>query len=1028
MYRFAVIALFLHFQQAALSQQKKIVFDHYAVPQGFNSRVCRTVVKTPDGMVWITTDNGLVRYDSKKFRYFQHDPADSTSLSSDFTDQMVADKEGKLWIVAEGGLDIFNPQTEKFSHTYLINEGTKRKDFNPESLYYDSANNRIWAGTWMGLYYCNPGSTEFVKAKTGNKSGEVIKRVFIDIKPWGSKGLWLCNSQGFYKYDFTTGNVEIFHAPEQTDKLHEDAAFCLFPEDDETLWIGTWTRGLIRYDLKLNTWKHFYYSDYTKEQNAVTFVCKTGLKNEEHILWISTPNKGLTAFDKQTGTFRSFYSELQNDKNGINALTNRLLPTASEGMWIASENGLHRYDYSKQLFAEINLSLQKPEFQKAFPLEHISIPLTGAGKDSFCVFDVPYLGVYQYVFGKNEIRQLPEALNKLLSVALFATYIDAAGAFWAGTDKNGLVGYDLATGKFIFPPGQHFTNDWEWVTGFYEDKSNRLWLATYKGLFIIDKSRIEMTAVDVVNNELSKQGLSLNIQGIAADEAGRIWIITGSNDKSKNAIVVLDDKKNNARVYSEKQNKKDRFPADAELNSITSCGSRVYVATSSGLLILKGDESNPQFEILTNKNGLIGNNLAQVICDRRSNIWCSTEFGVSCYIPSKNFFINYPQSSSGIGSQKMPAMYLSPNTGSIYLCQQGLLNCFNPDEIAVEAMPRIHFSGMQVFNKPFLYNNKQIADGDIIRLNHDQNMISVEFTGMSFRNPDDNQFAYRLDGLEDEWIVSKNNIASYTNLAPGKYKLFVKVSNSSGVWSAQPAVITFIIRPPFWKTWWFISLIGLFVAGSLYALYRYRINKVMEMQKMRNSISRNLHDEIGSTLTSISILSNVSQQAMDKEPQQAKEMLQKIADQSKSIQQNMSDIVWAIRSDNDKIENLLVRMREYAAQTLEQLNIRTHISINESLFDKMLSLEARKEVLLIFKEAVNNIAKHSGASEVSILVRKNDRHLILEIKDNGKWKGSGYTSGTGVGSIKLRATSLGGKAEIIPGETGTTVSVEIPIT
>jgi signal transduction histidine kinase/Arc/MetJ-type ribon-helix-helix transcriptional regulator len=227
-----------------------------------------------------------------------------------------------------------------------------------------------------------------------------------------------------------------------------------------------------------------------------------------------------------------------------------------------------------------------------------------------------------------------------------------------------------------------------------------------------------------------------------------------------------------------------------------------------------------------------------------------------------------------------------------------------------------------------------------------------------------------------------------------------------------------------------LALLALVLFAGFTWLNRFKLRKKIQQQAdllaIRNSISKDLHDEIGSTLTSINILSNVSQKAFSSNPQQAREMLGKIAGQSKTVQEKMSDIVWAIRSENEKIESLVARIREYASQTLEPLEIDINISLDDGLTDKELPLQTRKELLLICKEAISNIAKHAGASEVALSFVRNNNALELNIKDNGNWKGNG--TGTGTKSMKERARQLGGNLSIVPGNSGTLVHLLIPIT
>lgn len=227
-----------------------------------------------------------------------------------------------------------------------------------------------------------------------------------------------------------------------------------------------------------------------------------------------------------------------------------------------------------------------------------------------------------------------------------------------------------------------------------------------------------------------------------------------------------------------------------------------------------------------------------------------------------------------------------------------------------------------------------------------------------------------------------------------------------------------------------LAILALGLLTGFTWLNRFKLRKKIQQQAdllaIRNSISKNLHDEIGSTLTSINILSNVSQKALSSNPQQAREMLGKIAGQSKTVQEKMSDIVWAIRSENEMIESLVARIREYASQTLEALDIEIQISLGDELIDKELPIQTRKELLLICKEAISNIAKHAQASQVAVSFGRNKESLELKIKDNGNWKGDG--TGTGTKSMMERARQLGGALSVIPDNSGTMVHLLIPIT
>jgi two-component system sensor histidine kinase UhpB len=199
---------------------------------------------------------------------------------------------------------------------------------------------------------------------------------------------------------------------------------------------------------------------------------------------------------------------------------------------------------------------------------------------------------------------------------------------------------------------------------------------------------------------------------------------------------------------------------------------------------------------------------------------------------------------------------------------------------------------------------------------------------------------------------------------------------------------------------------------------------------VRNNIARDLHDEIGSTLTSIKILSQVSHNNLQKDQGKASSMLEKITEQSSQMQQGMSDIVWAIAPDNDKMENMVVRMREYITHTLEPKNIRTNFEVDEALLSKSISMEHRRDFFLVFKEAINNAAKYSGAGLVDIRLSGDNRKIQLAISDDGVGFDTGrITSSNGIRNMRTRTEALNGKFNIQSSSgKGVKLEIEIPAT
>jgi signal transduction histidine kinase len=269
------------------------------------------------------------------------------------------------------------------------------------------------------------------------------------------------------------------------------------------------------------------------------------------------------------------------------------------------------------------------------------------------------------------------------------------------------------------------------------------------------------------------------------------------------------------------------------------------------------------------------------------------------------------------------------------------------------------------------------------------------------------KYQYKMEGLDKNWsTITDRNEAPYGNLPNGDYTFKVKATNSEGYWSHE-LNYSFTIKPPWWKTIWFRSVEFVFVILVLYSIYRYRLNQILRLQAIRNKIAHDLHDDIGSTLNSISIYSQIAQQ----NPEKKQEALEMIGDSARKVIDAMSDIVWAVNPDNDSFENIILRMRSLAFNLLRAKNIEFTFRTNQSLNHIKLSIERRRNFFLIFKESLNNLVKYSEATLVSIQLFSEGSLIKLIIRDNGK----GFdplqpANGNGLNNMKSRAKEM--KAQI----------------
>ena len=317
----------------------------------------------------------------------------------------------------------------------------------------------------------------------------------------------------------------------------------------------------------------------------------------------------------------------------------------------------------------------------------------------------------------------------------------------------------------------------------------------------------------------------------------------------------------------------------------------------------------------------------------------------------------------------------------------------------------------------------------LISLKYFQNYANFEFGATGFINDKQILYSHRLSGSNDTTWSEPRNIHEvyYASLQPGHYTFEVRTIG----WNNQPGESTrfsFIVKPPFWQTWWFMAVCVLLIATLLYTLYRYRIRQVLKLQRVRNRIATDLHDDIGSTLTNISILTELSKRNRQ-EPEKAEAYLDRISEEIDSSGQALDDIIWSVNTKNDTVHETAARMRRYAAELFDARNIRYELKMDPQIADKKIMMEQRRDLFLIFKETLNNIQKHSAASVVSISLFIEKENINLIINDNGKgFDATKQTHRNGIKNLEERVNRWKGGLIVESGNgDGTTINVRLPL-
>jgi two-component sensor histidine kinase len=369
--------------------------------------------------------------------------------------------------------------------------------------------------------------------------------------------------------------------------------------------------------------------------------------------------------------------------------------------------------------------------------------------------------------------------------------------------------------------------------------------------------------------------------------------------------------------------------------------------------------------------------------------------------------------------------------GNIWVGTTLGLSKFNPraERTATDAAP-IYLSRVQIAGEDLGLPETGAWRIPQIELSAARNNVTIDYVALSFQGENELRYQYKLDGIDKDWSVPTDTRSiNYAHLAPGSYQFLVRAINPDGVVTREPASFQFRILPPVWQRWWFITLAALAIGLIMYALYRQRLGRLLELERVRTRIATDLHDDIGANLSLIAMLSEVARGQIPDGDLRLKEWLSSIATTSRDTVDSMSDIVWAVNPKRDHLRDLTRRMRRFADDIFAARNIEFQFRAPELDRDIRLGTDLRREVFLIFKETINNMVRHSRCSAASVSLSIEGGALVLAVADNGKGlQGVETSDGTGLESMRGRAEKLGGSFHVDSKDGGgTCVTLKVPL-
>jgi len=972
--------------------------------------------------MWLGTANGLQRYDGRKVISFRPHPSDTNFLPAEAVSQMLLDKQNRFWIRMTREVGIFNTATFSYKKIPIDapRQAIERSDMR---LWEDNEGNIFLSLYDYGILVYKQDLQSFVKdANIIDAPAESHLVTFqqdpVDGNYWigSARGLLLYHRKHRKLYDHH--NNPIRHPVLENPQINYPVT-SFFMDKQSRLWVGNWlaqqNAGLLSlYNIKQR-----------KLISPVTFDPVAKKYFELHTLRQASNNKiwafglnMLAEYDEAAGRFNYLYNEHPDDFGIRYDIIHCFYEDREQNIWLGTDRGIYIFNPAAQKFTSISLTesdgttgMERKSLTEFTQLSSGDIVAGTWGQGIF---------VYDEQFRRKAHRIIPSTRPADLNYHMIWSVHEHSSSkkIWIGCQAGRLVVHDPATGKTNYLRLPVF--DSRTIRTITEDKQGNIWFGTQHGRLIkwdADKgSKHFQKGFELVHS------FNSHVYVIKQDHDGLIWIGT-----HQEGLVVMDGVGNIIASYHDKA-EPGRALYRNMITDILFYNDSLVVVGATALNML--NRRTGEIRQITTEDGLPGNSVSAIEKDDEGNLWIALINGLCRYNMKKNIFTLFSQKDGIVRNQFNDGRSYRLRDGRLIFSNPHDFVYFNPQQILSSSTPPdVSITDFKLFNTYLPPDS--ILQLDKITLNHNQNSITVEYAALSFLQKDKMVYYTKMEGIDDDWTrVDRYPVANFTLLPPGNYTFKVRCENADGIQSRHITSLKIYIRPPFWQQGWFIMICILAVAALIYLAHRVRVRQLMQMEKVRGRIARDLHDDMGSTLSTINILSEMARMKVNKDTAKTSEYISKISDNSNRMMEAMDDIVWSINPMNDSMQRITARMREFATGVLEAKDIEVAFRVDEKVKDLRLGMESRRDFFLIFKEAVNNIAKYSQCRHASIEVSVEGSRLIMLIKDDGiGFNVENADSGNGLINMQKRAQSIKGQLNIesIPG-LGTKVRLDAPLT
>ncbi len=800
----------------------------------------RTIVEDKHGFMWFGSSEGLDRFDGHQSLSFHHDVTLPNSLSSDVISRIIIDHNNRMWVgTFGGGVNLYREKSQDFVRFTTKTIGTELSNDTVNTVFEDSQG-QIWIGTENGLNILSNENGVWVVKRLYQELGNpksLTHNTIHSVIEVDNGDIWVGTNGGGISVFSQNGKflktIQINNNGSSTyvNKFIND----LYLDVNSNVWIATSDSGLLKYNLTTEVFSHYQFSANDTASLTSNSVIKVYQDSEESI-WIATDN-GLSIYDKSTDDFNRYTHSVNNPYSLNSDYIITFFEDSNNIMWVGTFSGVNRWDPNMATFSQYSLQTN-PEVQ------NFNITSFAQFDEKHLVFSAYSGGIYQLSLIDNSISSV--SFSDFFTDFRVMNLLADGNTLWVGTRASGLFQVDLATNeitKFQNNADDEKSISANSVTDIIKDRHGSIWVSTFhQGINRLNK---DGSFTRFLNNEItSNLGPSSNhILQLLEDEMGIIWLATfggGLNRFDPNTEKFL-------HLKHDEKNTKSLSTDHAWIMALDESNNLWVGSQAAGLNVLSFEERRNgtfNFKRLDIKDGMKSMTVYGIAQDSYGDIWISTSKGISHYSTLKESFQHFDLTHGLVDLEFTHSAIFSGYNGAIYFGSGKGFNSINPEKVNKKTKaPKVRLTNILKLNES-LPLDIPLANLQHLELDYSDQLVSFEYVGLNYANPESTRYKYRLLGFDQEWLdAGKSRRVTYTNLPAGDFQLQIIAGNSDDVWSEPGRTLNIIVKPAPWNTWWAYILYTLAIAMLLLVYSRFLNRKLVIEQQQKLHLEQQVQEK-----------------------------------------------------------------------------------------------------------------------------------------------------------------------------------------